>query len=182
MIVGVGLLAALAVGQREKPPARPGMPDVSAQKAAMQKLAKFVGTWRGTGSMQMGPDAHAYDQTETCEWELDGLILKIQGRGVQPNAPADAKPVHHAFAVINYDDRTQKYQFRAYTAMGFANTFDFEVRDDGTYAWGMKMPGNETRYHITITDDTWHEIGERSSDGGRTWTKFLEMNLQKVKE
>ena len=183
MTVLVGMVVAgIAFAQDKSASARPGMPDVAAQRDAMQKLAAFVGKWQGTGTMQMGQQSHSYNQTEDCAWGLDGLILRVDGRGVDPDAPADAPPVHHAFGVVSYNDRAQKYEFRAYTNRGFASTFDFVMLGDGKFEWGMKMPGNQTRYQIELTNDTWRETGERSGDDGKTWTKFLEMNLKKVKE
>ena len=145
----IGMILSLVVGGvvigQNQAPVRPGMPDVAAQKAAMQRLAGFVGKWQGTGTMQMGPQSHTFDQVETCEWGLDGLIIKVVGRGTEPNAPADAPPAHDAFAVISYNDLQKKYEFRAYTGRGFANTFDFVVHEERHFAWEFPMPGNLRR-------------------------------------
>src|SRR5213083_453298 len=52
------------------------------QRREMKKLDWFVGHWKGTGWIQMGPQRrHEFTQTETIEAKLDGLVLVIEGSG-----------------------------------------------------------------------------------------------------
>lgn len=51
---------------------------------------------------------------------------------------------------------------------------------DTTFVWGFEVEGGEVRYTITLGGDTWHEVGEFSPDGGKTWLPTLEMTLMRV--
>src|SRR5881396_817762 len=54
-----------------------------AQRREMKKLDWFVGHWKGTGWIQMGPQGrHEFTQTETIEAKLDGLVLVIEVRQI----------------------------------------------------------------------------------------------------
>ena len=60
---------------------------------------------------------------------------------------------------------------------------DLTLTDKG-FVWGFKEPqrGVEVRYTVTLTPkNEWYEIGEYTLDG-KTWTKFIEMTLTRVKE
>src|SRR5262245_62100286 len=66
------------------------------QRREMKKLDWFIGHWKGTGWIQMGPQGRReFTQTETVEAKLDGLVLVIEGLG---KAKADGSTVHTALA------------------------------------------------------------------------------------
>ena len=54
-----------------------------------------------------------------------------------------------------------------------------ELKADGSFVWSMQNPRGTTRYIVRMVDGTWIETGEITMDGGKTWTAFLEMKLQK---
>ncbi len=49
--------------------------------------------------------------------------------------------------------------------------------------WPIPIPSGPTsRFTISLDDpDKCNEVGEQSRDGGVTWIKFFEMNLDRVK-
>lgn len=175
-------LAAPALAQpAPAPPAapaapRPGMPDIAAQKAAIAKLDWMVGAWEGSGWIDSPAGRQTFRQTEAIEKRLgDGLLL-VEGKGY---AGAPEALVFNAFAVISFDDRAGRYNFRSYTR-GHVTDAQAVFLPNGAFQWTMTPPGTTIRYTITQPQPgKWNEVGERSADGGATWTKFFEMNLTK---
>jgi hypothetical protein len=164
-------------------PDRPGQPNISAQKSAMASLSWMVGDWEGQGwTLSPTGERLTFRQTEAVETRLDGALLLIEGRGYAPAAEPGApeRLMFNAFAVVSFNDATRAYTFRSY-AMGYANSFEAEVRDDGAFVWRIAPPGApRMRYIITQPSlGVWCEIGERSTDNGETWTQFFEMRLTK---
>src|ERR1043166_2462295 len=53
-----------------------------AQRREMKKLDWWVGHWKGSGWIQMGPQGRQdFSQTEKIEAKLDGLVLVVGGVG-----------------------------------------------------------------------------------------------------
>ena len=152
--------------------------------AEMKKLDFLVGDWKGEGWIEMGPGGRStFKQTETVQSKLNGTVVIVEGLGKGKLASTGQEGiVHHAFAVISFDSRTKKYQFRAFRADG--NFIDAEMTAEGNgLVWGFREPQRniEIKYTIKLTDaGQWNEVGEFSMDG-KTWRKFFEMTLQRVK-
>lgn len=82
------------------------------QLREMKKLDWFVGTWKGAGWIQMGPQGkHQFTQTEKIESKLDGLVLVIEGLGKKE----DGSTVHSALAFVSYAPRANKFRWHAFT-------------------------------------------------------------------
>jgi len=91
-----------------------------AQRREMKKLDWFVGHWKGTGWIQLGPQGrHEFTQTETIEAKLAGLVLVIEGSG---KAKEDGSTVHTALAFVSYDHRANKFRWHAFTPEGQIDT------------------------------------------------------------
>ena len=104
------LLTALALTLAAAPAAAQ-MPAPAGPKAG-ESFAFLTGRWSGEGWIQMGPERHAFRQTERVAPMLDGSIMTIEGKGVDP---ADPKVVHHhAFAILSWNPEAQRYDFRSY--------------------------------------------------------------------
>ncbi len=152
-------------------------------KEKMLAFKGWEGHWKGEGSMQMGPgEPKKTIVDERIESKLDGIILLIEGVG-KATDPATKKEsiVHHALAVLSFDQVTDKYRFRTYLNDGRSADAWLTVISENKYQWGFDTPRGKTRYNIVIdpSKNTWNEIGEYSSDG-TTWMNFFEMNLVKV--
>ena len=122
-------------------------------------------------------------QTEAVDYRLGGTILIVEGtgRGKLPGKDEEAI-LFNAFAVISYDAAAKKHKIKAYRMEGTSVEANLTLTEKG-FNWGFKPQGSvEVRYVMTITDKgEWRETGEYSPDG-KTWTKFFEMTLAKVKE
>jgi len=169
-------LAAHAQTPQRPPVARPAEPDLAAQRAAIAKLDWMVGAWEGAGWVDMGGGRQTFRQTEAIERRLGDSLLLIEGRGY---AGTPETMAFNAVALVSFNDRTGKYNFRSHTR-GYVTDATAEFMPDGSFRWTMTPPGMTIRYTITQPrPGAWNEVGERSSDAGATWTKFFEMNLMK---
>jgi hypothetical protein len=82
--------------------------DNTVQREAMKKLAFLEGKWSGPANMMVyGQGNQVIDQTEIIEFRLGGTILVIEGLGKSTDGAS--KTVHHAFAVVSYDEVAQIY-------------------------------------------------------------------------
>jgi hypothetical protein len=161
----------------------PGQPPApAAQREAMKKLDFLVGQWKGEGWMEFAPgQRRKFKSNEVVESKLDGLLLAVEGlhRGQAGNQGKEVV-VHHAFALLSYDDTAKRYRFQAFTIRG--NFEDAEAKvSEKQMVWGMKIPQfGEVRYTIKLDEKgRWFEIGDVSRDG-KTWQQFFEMTLQRV--
>jgi hypothetical protein len=151
-------------------------------KTKMTIFSSWEGKWTGEGTMQQGPGpAKKSTVEENIELKLDGMVLTVEGIGKMADGADRGKVVHHAFAVLYYDQVTQKYKFRSHLIDGRSTDAWFDVTGDNKYQWGFDVPAGKIRYTIIIdaASKKWNEIGEFSSDGN-SWNKFFEMNLTKV--
>ena len=178
------LFSQFAAAQEKKQAA---LPDAypPAQIAAMKRIDFLVGKWRGNGWV-MGYNGKRipFTNNESVELRLGGLIAVVEGLGKsKDSATGEERITHNAFAVLSYDPQAKVYRWRTHTFHGGPGLDITADIGDKNFVWGFKMPQvGDTRYTITLNEKgNWFEIGEMSRDGGKTWTKFLEMELEKVK-
>ena len=145
------------------------------QRAEVKKLDSMVGQWKGSGWIQQGAKRETFTGTETVQRKIDGLALLVEGRFTNP----EGKVIHETLAVLAFDPKAKGYRFRTYLASGISGEHDLKIIPDA-YEWGFSFTGGEVRYTIKTANDVWLEIGEFSKDG-KTWIKFFEMKLEKVK-
>ena len=153
--------------------------DNTIQREAMKKLEFLEGNWSGTANMMIrGQGNQVINQTEKVWFMLDSTILVIEGLG--KSADEEAKTVHHAFAVISYDETAEKYNFRSWLENGLSGDYTAYFDDAGDFIWIMEnMNGGTVRYKIRLDEnDQWTETGEWSGDGAQ-WFGFLSMVLKK---
>jgi len=148
-------------------------------KAEMAKIAQMAGKWKGGGWILMPGGRHESNSEETIEMRLDGRALLIEGFHTDVKS---GEVNHHALAIIAWDDAQKQYRFASALAAG--RTGYFPARLEGRkFVWTIAIPnGPASRFTISLDDpDKWREVGEQSRDGGVTWVKFFEMNLDRVK-
>lgn len=151
-------------------------PSTDALRVEMRKLDKLVGQWKGSGWIQQGPKRETFSGTENVQIKVDGLAVLIEGKFSNP----EGKVIHETLAAMSYDPKLAVYRMKTYLANGMSGEFDFKLAGEN-YEWGFKTDAAGTiRYTISTTQNTWLEIGEFSRDG-KTWMKFFEMKLDKVK-
>jgi streptogramin lyase len=184
VLVVVALVAVLLTaaaqqhGKDQHRPQHAPLPDIKQSPAA-----KFVGTWQGTATHSMPGQAEPseVDMVEKVQWKMGESALLIEGRGVMKDETGAEKVVHDAMAVIRFDPRTHKLMFHAFKVGEPANVAELELLDNGDMRWFLEpAPGRMVRFTISLTDDTWTEIGEFSPDGGVNYMPFMQMNLKRV--
>ena len=149
--------------------------NVDLQRGEVKKLESMVGQWKGSGWIQHGAKRETFTGTETVQRKLDGLALLVEGKFSNP----EGKVIHETLAVLAYSPKDSKYRFRTYLASGASGEHDLKIIPDA-YEWGFQIPNGTIRYTIKTANDVWFEIGEFSKDG-KSWIKFFEMKLEKVK-
>ena len=152
-------------------------------KEKMKVFADWAGHWKGEGSLQSGPgEVKKSTVDERIEWKLDGMILMVEGVGKTfDEATRKETVVHHAFAVLSFDQNSGDYKFRTYLKDGRSTDAWLKIVGQNKYQWGFETPGGKVRYNILMdpAKKTWNETGEFSQDGN-SWRGFFEMNLTKV--
>jgi hypothetical protein len=83
--------------------------------------------------------------------------------------------------VLGYNVLQPKYTLQAYTKDGSQLDADVEVLDK-KLVWRIANPGYLMRYTAALNQKgQWHQVGEASTDEGKTWTPFFESILSRVK-
>lgn len=173
----------IAAQTQPAPTAASARTDHAVNNDKINALTHWVGHWKGESLTRMGPgEPKKATVDEHIESRLEGAILLIEGIGkiTDPNTKHETI-VHHALAILSYDQAAQQYKFRSYLNNGRSTDAWFNVISDTQYQWGFDTPRGPTRYTITIDPikKTWTETGEFSADG-KNWTKYIDMNLTRV--
>jgi hypothetical protein len=159
-------------------------PSSNLAKDKMQQFVFWEGQWKGEASTQMGPGPSKKSTVdETLQFKLDGTIMLIEGIGKSIDPQTNQSHiVHHAMAILSFDQATNQYKFQTYLKDGRSTPALLKVIEENKYEWGFDTPNGKIKYVIIIdpAKRTWHEVGEFSNDNAATWIKFFEMNLKKV--
>jgi len=150
---------------------------VDAQREAMQKLSFLAGRWTGPVTIQRGPGEPLHlMQTEIVTYELDGLVLLVEGQ----STGADGKAAFSALATIAYDDESHAYHFRAYNNGHYLDT-ELTVLDRG-FSWGFTAgPAHIVNtMHLTEKGE-WNEV-TGVTVGQNPAHRSMEMTLQKQQQ
>lgn len=145
------------------------------QRAEVKKLESMVGKWQGSGWIMHEGKRETFTGSETVQRKLDGLAILVEGKFANP----EGRVIHETLAVLSYNAKDSKYNFRTYLATGTSGEHELKLLPDA-FEWGFQIPAGTIRYTIKTANDVWSEIGEFSKDG-KSWIKFFEMNLNKVK-
>jgi hypothetical protein len=150
----------------------------TADTPAMEPFYRLVGTWQGGGWIQMGPERHEFEGTETVEKKLGGRVVLIEGLHYQKSGTARREVVHHALGLIRYDEQSREYRMQSFLATGQEGDYLIEPTENG-YRWTLDAHGGrKVRFTAIFEGDTWTERGEGSQDG-ETWQPFFEMSLRR---
>ena len=155
----------------------PRMPDLAAQRAAMQKLSFLIGKWAGEANVLRGPgEPVELLQTEEASYKLDGLILLIEGVG---RSKSNGQPVLQAFGIISYDDENRTYCMRAFNDGRYLET-DVQLSEEGReLTWGFTLGEIRTSSTLRINDKgEWTELAHITL-GSQTARKLLELTVRR---
>lgn len=152
--------------------------DTAAQVRAMEKFSFLQGHWDGQVVMHLADGStSSHRSTDTISYLNNGTLLMIIGRKWASGAAADAAPVSEHTALINYDERENRYDLRSYFSGDFASGEVEYVGEDGA-RWGIEVGGVKMRFHI-LNDgqDSWREKAEMSTDGGNSWMPTMDISF-----
>ena len=154
----------------------PRTPDLAAQRAALQKLEFLLGKWSGDGRMFRSGEAVDFFQTERAEYQLDGLLLLIEGIG---RSKPDGKLILQALGIISYDDEVEAYHMRAYNNGRYVET---EVRLEASgkcLTWGFALGEIRTKSVLRLDEQgRWTERHEMIM-GTQPARKFMELMVSR---
>lgn len=152
--------------------------------AEMKKLDFLVGTWKGTGWVLTQNGRQTSNISETFLYKLGGQIAVVEGSGVTKDEKTGVeRPTHQAFGIFSYDKVSGKIKFRYYKAEtgDEGETIIEPVGKSITWGFDVSESGSKIKFVLQVNDQgKWVETGEFSRDGGKTWVKFMEMELSKV--
>ena len=152
--------------------------------AAMKKLDFLIGSWKGKGWIIGQNGRQTFTVKESLKRKLNGQIVVVDGLGKSVDKKTGKERiVHQAYGVFSYDANVDKIKFRWYKAeTGEEDETTIDVSNN-KLVWGFDIPqsGVKVKFTEIINEKgNWLEIGEVTRDGGKTWFKFFEMELEKV--
>ncbi len=169
----VVLSVSLAFGQMDK---EAQQKLIEIRCVEMKKLDQWVGNWSGSGWIQQGREKETFVGAENVQKKLNGLALLVEGNFRNKEGVV----IHETIGILTHNLKTKNYSFNTFLANGSNGEHEFKSTPDG-WQWGLQFPGGSMRYTTKLSSDTWFEVGEISMDEGKTWRKFFEMELKKVK-
>jgi hypothetical protein len=152
------------------------VPDLEAQRAAMERLSLLVGTWIGEAQVLRAPGQTVQlVQSEEAQFKLGGLILVIEGIG----KTSEGATVLQAFGVISYEDDRNAYRMRAFNDGRFLET-EVTLLDEGKgMSWGFALGEVRTKSVLRINErDEWTEMHEINI-GSQPTKKLMEVVVRR---
>ena len=154
----------------------------SVQRVAIKKLDWWVGQWKGEAWTSMGPGRRdTTNMVETIRKNLDATIILIEGLGRRKMPQmVEGEIVHHAFAVLSYDEKRKSYRWQSWRIPGGVYNETEPAVTEQSFQWSMETPRGKIRYTATLNEKgEWEEIGGFSTDG-QTWRPFFGMLLRRM--
>lgn len=147
----------------------------------VQKLAYYLGSWRGEGEAKSGPfgPAGKLSSTMTCEWFAGGFHLVCRGEETGPTGKRTF------LNIKTYDEKT-----KAYTEYGISNFGESEYTTGGsiignkrTFVIDSDAGGKpiKLRYVEVQESQTLFTYQAEASINGGPWTEIAEGKITKVK-
>ena len=145
----------------------------------MGKLAFLAGKWAGEARVLRGPGMMVdLAQTECAEYKLGGLILVIEGVGINK----DGAPALQAYVIVNFDDENGAYHMRAFNDGRFLET-EVKLLEEGVgMSWGFTLGEFKASSVLRINEKgEWTEVGELTI-GSQPPRKLMELSVRRVIE
>jgi len=154
---------------------------IATRPPEVQKLAYYLGTWRGEGEAKSGPlgPAGKLSSTTTCDWFAGGFQLVCRG---EESGPTGKRTFLNIKA---YDEKA-----KAYTEYGISSLGDSEYQTGGsivgnkrTFVFNIDLEGKPTKLRYTevqVSPTLFTYQAEASIDGG-PWTVMADGKVTKVR-
>jgi hypothetical protein len=147
----------------------------------VQKLAYYLGTWKGEGAAKGGPfgPAGKLSSTTTCEWFAGGFQLVCRGEEKGPTG------TRKFLNIRAYDEKA-----KAYTEYGISNLGDSEYQTGGSIVGNKKTFAFDTdgggkpmklRYTEVQVSPTLFTYKAEASIDSKPWTVIAEGKVTKVR-
>ncbi|MGW8121488.1 hypothetical protein ACV07N_02430 [Roseivirga echinicomitans] len=147
-------------------------------KEAMTKLSNWIGEWKGEGwSMGETQQKSEFRVVENIQRKIEGMAILAEGIGTNKS---DGKVGFQSIGMIYYNNEKKRYEMKSLLADGNMVLASAQLNDKGQFIWGFDVPGGSIQYTTTLTEETWHEVGEFVMANGQAFT-ILEMNLTRAK-
>ena len=102
-----------------------------------ERLGDFVGTWEGSGQMEMMDQEITTEGTESFEWAADGWVLLSRYEYKM------GEQVMKGVGVWTWDDKAHKYRVWSFSNGGAVET-GWAKYDPATKHWKMGFKGRDT--------------------------------------
>jgi hypothetical protein len=143
----------------------------------VQRLAYYLGTWRGEGETKSGPfgPAGKLSSTMTCDWFAGGFHLVCRG---EERGPTGKRTFLN---ILAYDEKA-----KAYTEYGISSLGESEYSTGGSIVGNkrtfVKDLGNiKLRYTEEQVSPTFYTYRAEASKDGGPWTVIAEGKVTKVR-
>lgn len=141
----------------------------------MQKLRFLVGAWSGHARIWRSADTSVeLSQTEHVTYKLDGLILMVEGVGIDNIAH---KPDLQALGLISFDDAAGVYRMRAFNDGRWLESTVEVDEPRRQLHWDFTLGQIKTNSILRLHDNgTWTETHEVSVNG-QPYRKFMDVSV-----
>jgi len=145
---------------------------------AMKELCFLIGSSSGIARVLRGPgEPVELIQTEKARYELDGLLLVIEGTG---RAKADGKIALQALGIISFDDEAGIYRMRAFNDGRWLEAEIKLLEDPKGMTWGFALGAIKTASTLRINENgEWTEHADIMI-GSQPPRTFLELAVRRV--
>ena len=147
----------------------------------VQRLAYYLGTWRGEGETKSGPlgPAGKLSSTMTCDWFAGGFHLVCRGEETGPTGK------RKFLNIRAYDEKAKAYTEYGISSLGESeyNTGGSIIGNKRTFVFDSNVEGKPTKFRyveVQVSPTFYTYQAEASTDGG-PWTVFAEGKVTKVK-
>ena len=177
VVVAVTAASALAQTNEQTKGKKAEAPKPTAEH---KKLERFVGTWKGTGTMKESPfgPGGPLNYAETCEWFDGNFQVVCRSTGTSPMGPTKG------ISILSYDTARKKYTFYGADSTGWSGMargtlengkWAFESEEamadktiKGRYVMKEVSPTEHTfQYEMQKEDGSWNKIMEGKSTKGK---------------
>ena len=141
----------------------------------MNKLQFLTGSWSGHTRVWRGADQWAaLTQTEKATFKLDGLLLMIEGTGIDQ---ASGKPSLQALGLISFDDASGLYRMRAFNDGRWLESTVELNESRRELHWGFTLEQIKTSSTLRVDDSgSWTET-HQITIGSQPPHKFMEVTV-----
>lgn len=151
----------------------------------MERLLFLVGDWAGNGWVDDGAGPQTFSMKVSAKYKAGGGMMAVEGLGTEgfPGRP-ERFIIHRVYFVVGFDWKEKVFRLHSFLFLeGLVDAIP--TVGPNVFTWGYQegFMRRHIRYTIRLNEKKqWFEIGELSSDNGKSWRKFFEMTLDRVRD